>query len=355
MHPFQKIIKGIDKITYTLRLIQVDINNFKNGPLIDNGESLFNELLKGFSEEFQDRPIYVKENKKFKFIKNNVWMKSEERAWCSIDFYPEKIDLYRFVSFIDNFIEKNNLTGDQNLKRVELFWDLYPINSTIEKCKSILNLINKYIITNNKTGSYFFNIIEDGEIIETSDGAENGDLTCYINREENNNNELFPKKSENSSYTIEYLKTFDHWTTPFIRIEVRLNSNFISTKIYKLKYGLPNSLLYLDELVKKKFKFKYFFRFVNINYKKFRQDAIRFIKSNNHKEQHKNLSVDDFKNKKEELKQFLKYPNSLNKLFIIKKISNLLNLSSIKNNIKRNYVKDIPMREINIKIKNISH
>ena len=63
MHPFQKIDKGIDKVTYTLRLIQININDFKNGPLIINDKDLFNKLLNNFSNEFQDKYIYIPKKK----------------------------------------------------------------------------------------------------------------------------------------------------------------------------------------------------------------------------------------------------------------------------------------------------
>lgn len=368
MKPFNRQKVVIDKITYTIKLYA---GNSYNSDEVSNNLKHLKSLM---SNEFgKYKPLRIptedkktKEQRTISGVKfdNGLWISdSLTLGWCRLTFCADQVDLLKLKKVLSMFDSTYKNKDDtevkaQNIRDLEIAFDLDVGNCSREKLIDVTKLISKYIRPINIQNSTY-NCIE-GESKVCKDGSENGEITLYFNSKARKSKKVDSNYYTKRSMTVKiYIKSMDNVDNDggdltyesdtqngkktFIRVEAKLNSRYIDKLFMKpLKESEKVEMFELDRIVpyiKENSKFTKFFEFIELNRKRF------FI----YAERHVDLTSKKIINIKEKIE---KCDSNARRLALMKAIGKLAKTRTLSNNIKK-YVRNVKCEKIRRKIDEI--
>lgn len=366
MRSFNSQKVTVDKITYTIKMNPEDIHSREEAA--HNHEALKNLMRVEFGK-FEPKITRIKDNNtnEIKTIRgvqfdNKLWIsESLPYGWCRLNFCRDQVDLHKLKTVLSEFDstyinEKRSEVRAQNIRDIEIAFDLDVGECSEEKLIKIIKLITKYIRpVNIKNTTY--NCIE-GESQTSDDGTENGECTIYFNPKSRKPEQVDSNYYSQSGMTVKiYAKsicdddddeddndsTWDSDTVndkkTFIRIEAKLDARYFRNIVMK---NLDAEMFELDKIVKyikDNIKFTDFFEFIKLDLKGFFDYAQKHIdpKSN------------EFIRIKEKIKEC---ESNARRLSLMKGMAKLAKTRTMSNRIKK-YVKKIKYKIIRKKIDKI--
>lgn len=336
-----RINTRIDQILLTINLIDKDTQTYY--PYIhEQFKKEFESHIKG---KIFTKPGGIGTN----FNKYKIFSYSPRHRYITIALYPDESPINYIYDFFIYFKDEYNLEPIHNVISLELAFDLYPFTNNHDTCERILFFIKNYIDINSKYT--FFMTHNSSRKQKTSDGAINGKEGFKIFKDKKGNMSIKPEYSKYSTnFNIYPKKENGKW---FIRIEGKCKRTDISHFDYDYGKDKLDNLRDYFKFIKSNTFFSDIFCFSKIDYESF------VYKVNSYDFKRKiykyKISRENYIQEFNKLNSYKLNTNStINDFYKIKKISKIMNLSSI-NNQASSFKIPIPLDYINHEIAKLDH